>query len=222
MAEPLFGPNQAYSVRFLASRAGEPRPCKPTTAAGEPLPAAVVTAVSADGADPWPQYLVTLPGYAAFRLRACPGGLTISDLRVEARDAVTIQASVAAGPTAPESLPDSADYVVYHGPGRAAPESLHIRFRRERPPLQSCVSVERLVSALGRSIARANDHLTRRPGAGGVALATSITLRVAVDQFVVTTGERALLRTARPGQTSDQHLEITMTTVPCTEAEDET
>lgn len=224
MAERLCGPDEAYTVRFLAYKPlaeGSANCCRQESDRGEPLPLQVLE--GPDGPDaPRPEYLVHLPGTATLRLRACADALTITDLRVEAPGAVSLLARVSAGPGAPEWLPPVADYAVFHGTRREVPRHLHIRFRPDRRRPAGAVSVDRLVTALGRSITSANNRLARLKGAGGVALASSVTVRVAVDRFAVSGSERVLLRLAQAPVTGQgQQVEITLTTVPAEGAEDD-
>lgn len=217
MAERLIGPDQAYTVRFLAYTPlaqGSANCRRQETDRGEPLPAPVVEGPDGEG-PPLPEYLVHLPNTATLRLRACPDGMTITDLRIEAHGTVSLLARVAACAGAPEWMPALADYAVFHGSRREAPARLHIRFRPDRRRPRGGVSVDRLVTALGRSITNANARLARLKGAGGVALTSAVTIRVAVDRFAVAGSERVLLRLAQGPQAGHgQHVEITLTTVP--------
>lgn len=217
VAERLVGPDQAYTVRFLAYRPVSGGGCnciRLERDVGEPLPPAVVEAQEAEGSAARPEYLVVLPGTASLCLRTCPDGLTVRDLRIEASGVVSLMARVEAAAGAPEWMPPVADYAIFHGDRRAAPKTVHVQFVRDKRAPRSVVSVDRLVTALGRSITQANARLAAGQGEGGVALAASVTIRVAVDRFAVSGGGRVLLKPSRSAGPASQQLEITMTTVP--------
>lgn len=170
------------------------------------------------------EFLVAVPGVVSLHLRTRPAGLTIRNLRVEAPGAITLLARVTALAAGPEWLPDTADYALFHGDRKAAAAlaPLHLPFpggAAGDPPAGEGVAVDRLVAALGQSIARANARLARQRAEGGTALAASVTVRVAVSEFAVTGGGRVLLALPRKGEPATQHLEVTMTTVPAAEGD---
>ncbi|HLN61779.1 MAG TPA: hypothetical protein VK464_09525, partial [Symbiobacteriaceae bacterium] len=88
---------------------------------------------------------------------------------------------------------------------------------------EEATPLDRLAVAVGRSVARANAALAQSPAPGGVALVSSLTIRLAVEQTNVGQG-RVLVTLARPGQEtpSGQYVELTMSTVPGAEPEEPT
>lgn len=218
MNTPLQGPGGTYAVRLTVYAPVAPGAnlChRHEVATGTPLtdPSGGPDPDGAPG-----EFLVALPGILSLRLRPRPEGLTVRDLRVEATGPLTVTARVTALAGAPEWLPDTADYAVFQGDRKAAAalRAMHLPFRPGRPEsgTGALVAMDRLVAVLGQAIGRANDRLARTPGAGGTALAASVTVRVAVSAVRVSGRNRVLLTLTRPGEAAAQHVEITMTTVP--------
>lgn len=97
--------------------------------------------------------------------------------------------------------------------GGAAPTPAPEEAAQPEAAADSGTPLDRLALAVGRSVARANAALARMTAEGGVALVSSVTIRVGVEQAAVD-GGRVTLSLARPGQESGQFVEFTMTTVP--------
>lgn len=227
MDAPLHNPEGTYAARVTVYAPLAPDGAvwrRHEVAAGLPLPGPVVGAEGDELPDGPAEYLVALPGVLSLRLRLRSDGLTVRDLRVEAPGAVTVTARVSALAGAPEWLPDQADYAVFQGDRKAAAGLRHIWLPlcREQVPAAptDVVAVDRLVTALGQAIHRANARLAQQSGSGGTALAASVTVRVAVTEFGISEGNRVLLGLPRRGEPASQHLEVTMTTVPGAEAPD--
>ncbi len=185
---------------------------------GAPVAGPVVGAAGEDLPEDPGEYMVAVPGVVSFCLRARPAGLTIRKLRVEGPGAVSILARVNALAAAPEWLPVQSDYAVFQGDRRAAAAltTVHLPLTAHIPTAadSGVVAVDRLVTAVGQSIHRANGRLARLGGEGGTALAASVTLRVGVGEFAVAGSDRVMLGLLRRGERANHHLEITMTTVP--------
>jgi hypothetical protein len=187
-------------------------------------------------------YLVVAGEFCTLELTLGPNGLTVRKLKLLTVKRAHITAVVTPGAEAPDWLPQESTYLIYDG-ARTAATAIPERFipldgmAAERSwPAEDLMPLDRLAVAVGRSVARANETLARSHCEAGVALVSSVTIRVAVDQTDVVQG-RVLVNLARPGQegaggtsasgngtggqgsttggSPPQYVELTMTTVPC-------
>jgi len=168
------------------------------------------------GAGP-PAYFVAEAGALSATLVLQPEGIALQGLRLLAPGPVTLVATVRALPSAPDWFPAGAEYELFQGDAEAAQRSplLFIPFRHrggEEAPGSDRVAVERLVHALGYSIARANARLAGLPAPGGVGLAASLQVRVGVRAFRVGPGEQVVIALARSDEKPEQFLDLTLST----------
>jgi hypothetical protein len=216
----LIGPGDRYrlAIEVLAARGGGAF-ARHRAVAGVPVPdeggrggAALVVVDDACS-------LVVVPG---------ENGFTVRSLRLLSADRAVITAVVTAGAQSPEWLPAESTYLLFQGDRTDLTGHPSERFvpleglAGEQARLsQGVTPLDKLVVAIGRSVARANAALAASPAPGGVALVSSMTIRVAVEQADLGQG-RVLVTLARPGQEegSGQFVELTLTTVPGAEAEE--
>lgn len=165
-----------------------------------------------------PTYRVVVDEACSLVLQLNENGLTVRVLKLLGATRALIKAVVMSGPGAPEWLPTESSYLLFDG-DRAAAATFGERYIpfdgvvTERTwPFGDSAPLDRLAVAVGRSVARANEVLARTRAEAGVALVSSITLRVAVQQVDVGQG-RVLVHLARGGEAA-QFVELTMTTVP--------
>jgi hypothetical protein len=218
----LMGPGDRYrlAIDVLAARGGNAL-TRFRAVSGVPVPdeggSDGATLVMVDEA----VSLVVVPG---------ENGFTVRSLKLLGADRAVVTAVVTAGATAPEWLPAESTYMLFQGDrtdAAAAPAERFVSLEgltdAQTAPPQGATPLDKLVVALGRSVARANAALAQSPAPGGVALVSSLTIRLAVEQTNVGQG-RVLVTLARPGQEtpSGQYVELTMSTVPGAEPEEPT
>ncbi|HYG57017.1 MAG TPA: hypothetical protein VD902_02970 [Symbiobacteriaceae bacterium] len=149
-------------------------------------------------------------------------GITVRSIRLMRADRAVVTARVTAGAGAPAWLPTESTYLLFQGDRNEA-EGRFIPFEgmaAERSWPAAATPLDRLAVAIGRSVARANAALARTQAEAGVAMVSSVTVRVAVEQTDVGQG-RVMVTLARPDRErgSGQFVELTMTTVPGAEPE---
>lgn len=212
METRLAGPGGAYTVRLLVQAAVEDKHREVAVDSGFP----------AAGRGEWPEYHVLAGNLVSFHLEAQAEGLRVHRLRPLAADRLTVVAEVRAGPGAPEWLPRRSRYLLFDGDRQQASRQAEAyqRFGQREGWTEECVAVDRLITAIGQAVARSNHRLARQPGKGGVALVSSMRLRIAVSRVDVNDEQRVLVTLARPGEANSQQIELVFTTVP-SDPEDE-
>jgi hypothetical protein len=174
---------------------------------------------SEDGAVQAHSYMVVVDDLCSLVLVPGENGLTIRWVRLLNAAQATIRARVIAGSGAPDWLPPESEYQIFEGDAAAATafEEQFIPLNgmaAERSWTQGATPLDLLAIAVGKSVARANAALARVQSEGGVALVSSVTVRVAVNQAEVARG-RMLVSFARSGEgQTGQFVELVMTTVP--------
>lgn len=172
-----------------------------------------------------PAYLVVVDGACSVTLSLGENGLTLRAVKLLSASHAVVTAAVTAGPGAPAWLPTESRYMLFDGDrARAAgAEERFIPFEglAEGPSHSEGgqTPLDQLVVAVGRSVARANSALTRVRGEGGVALVSTVTIRLAVRQANLGQG-RVMVTLASPEAAEPgQFVEFTMTTVPANDDE---
>jgi hypothetical protein len=219
MSIPIVGPGDRYRVSLeLLSSDGSDQVTRHWVTEGEP-----VWDMSGQGGS----LRVIAPDAVSLLLMPGENGLTVSNVRLLNAKWAVVTAKVTAGGGAPDWLPGESSYLLFQG-DRAAAQNTKDRFipldgmAAERSwPQEDATPLDALAVAVGRSVARANAALARTQAEAGVALVSSVTIRVAVQQTDLG-GGRVLVTLGRLGQESDcgQYVELTMTTVPGAPADD--
>lgn len=165
-------------------------------------------------------YRVVVGNACSIVLRLGENGLTVRSVRLLGARQAQVRALVAAGSCAPEWLPTESAYQLFEG-DRAEAAAFTERYiplegmaREQSWPDDGTTPLDRLAVAVGRSVARANSALVRSGAEAGIALVSSVTVRVAVQQTQVSRG-RVMVTLARPGDgEAGQFVEFSMRTVP--------
>lgn len=218
MSTPLAGPGDRYKVAVeVLSSTGSDQVARSWVTEGEP-----VWDTSGQGAG----FRVVAPDACSLLLNLGENGLTLSNIRLINANWAVATAKVSAGPGAPDWLPDESSYLLFQG-DRSAAQSQKERYIplegmvAERSwPQANATPLDALAVAVGRSVARANAALARVQADAGVALVSTVTIRVAVQETDVA-GGRVLVTLGSPAQEEGgtapaptQFVELTMTTVP--------
>jgi hypothetical protein len=165
-------------------------------------------------------YMVVVDDMASLVLIPGENGLTVRWVRLLNASQAAIRARVIAGTGAPDWLPPESDYLIFDG-DRTTAAAFKEQFipldgmAMERTWQEGETPLDSLVTAVGKSVARANAALARIQSEGGTSLVASVTMKICVSQVDLGQG-RVLVALARPGQgqTCDQFIQLTMTTVP--------
>lgn len=187
-------------------------------------------------------FLVVPGEICSFELTLGENGLTARKLKLLTGKRAHVVAVITPGSDPPDWLPGETTYLIFDG-DRVQATSFQERFiplegmTAERTlPSPDLLPLDRLAIAVGRSVARANETLAQSQCAGGVALVSAVTIRVAVEQTDLAKG-RIFVNLARsvapaagngadcttanaaalsvPNCPPPQYVEFTMTTVPC-------
>lgn len=165
-------------------------------------------------------YKVVVGSACSLKLRLGENGLTVRSVRLLGARQAQVRAWAAAGCGAPDWLPTESAYLLFEG-DRADAAAATERYiplegmaREQSWPDDGTTPLDRLAVAVGRSVARANAALVRSRTDAGIALVSSVTVRVTVEQTEVSRG-RVMVRLARPGEgQTGQFVEFSMRTVP--------
>ncbi len=232
MSAELRGPGDRYTVMVEAAATYEEEPpARHRERRGEPFwdvsGGGGARREAGDAGYPH-SYMVVVGDACSLALALGENGLTVRSVKLLRANRVEVTAHVSAEAGAPEWLPTASTYRLFEGDREDA-----FRFRerfipfagltdeRAAPEPAAAAPLDKLAVAVGRSIARANAVLARSRADAGVALVSSVTIRVALAQTDLGQG-RVFVTLARPesGQTG-QFLELTMSTVPAAEPEEE-
>ncbi|MFZ5818195.1 MAG: hypothetical protein ACOY93_23330 [Bacillota bacterium] len=226
MNSPLVGPGDRYRlvIEALASQDGKHfTRCR--AEAGVPLGGGWLTTGAASGAPP-SSFLVVVDEACSLIIQPGENGLTVREVRLLNACQVQVTASVTPGSAAPDWLGGESTYLLFDGDGRAAlaQPPRYIPFdglvSPEAWPQADFAPLDVLAVAVGRSIERANATLACKPSPGGVALVSSVTLRVGISR-VDLGRNRVLLTLARPeGGEVEQFVELTLTSGLAAEADE--
>lgn len=208
MTAPLVGPDRRYhlAVEVLVSQDGQ-HFTRRQAASGYPIGAAEGRPSS---------YLVVVDESCSLILQPGQNGVTVRDVRLLGASHVRITAQVEPGEEAPHWLPDRQTHLLFDGDAAATllQAERYIPFdgmlADEPTPAADVAPLDALAVALGRSVERANSQLACRTGAAGLALVTSVTLRVGVTRVDVGPG-RVVVGLARPDAcAAEQYVELTL------------
>jgi hypothetical protein len=214
--EKLMGPERRYEIRLELLTSNDGRFfTRHWTDEGEP--------VGMNGTSLF--YLATWDDLCSITVGLGENGLLLRSIRLSGVREVELKAWVYPGPGASESLPQESTCLLFAGDPEEA-RSIRERYIpfdgliQEQIRGQGVTPLDRLAIAVGRSVARANAALAGGRGPGGVALVSSVTFRVAVDQAELEKG-RVIVTLSRPGESAGaQFVEFSMTTVPEAEREE--